>query len=201
MSKNNDVGAMGCRILNTDMSMQPSCYGYPTLFRLFNMTLGIDRLSPVFDQYLLRSWLRNTEKEVDVISGCYLLTRKSIIDKLGGLDEDYFFFGEETDWCLRLRRNGWKLKFAPVGEIIHHGGGSVKKLNHKRDVMLTEAIIKLHKKNNGIVYAMGTFVILTIFNLSRAIIWSIMSIFKRNSIQRAKHFWLVTIYTFSTWTR
>lgn len=194
-----DAGAMGCRVLNADMSMQPTCSGYPSLLRLLFMTICLDRLSGPFDRYLLRSWKRDTERDVEVISGCYLLVRREVIEQVGGLDEDFFFFGEETDWCLRMRKVGWKLKFAPVGEIIHHGGGSVKKLSHRRDLMLTEATIRLHRKNGGLLNAAGVFSILAIFNWTRAVAWTLCSFVSTRCRQRAQHFRQVALGTLSTW--
>lgn len=203
MQSNNNVGALGCRVLNTDLTMQSTCSGYPTLARLFFLTVGLDRLRSfsAFDGYLLRSWLRNSERDVEVISGCYLLTRKKIIESVGGLDENFFFFGEETDWCLRMRKAGWSLRFSPIGEIIHHGGGSVKKLNHLRDVMLTNATVRLHKKNTGIMAGIIAFLILVIFNFSRAIFWTIASLFKKEGEKRAKHFQKVAADTLATWPK
>lgn len=195
------VGAMGCRVLNTDKTMQPTCSGYPTLQRLLKMTFGLDRFPLLlkFDDYLLRAWARDSEREVEVISGCYLMIRRSIIESVGSLDEAFFFFGEETDWCLRIRRAGWKLMFSPVGEIIHHGGGSVKKLNHRRDLMLTEATIRLHKKNSGSFSAALAFAILATFNVSRAAVWTMLSVFRSSSRTRARHFRAVAAGTFGTW--
>lgn len=196
-----EVGAMGCRVLNTDRSMQSTCSGYPTLSRLLMMTTGLDRLSSVFDRYRLRSWLRDSERDVEVISGCYMLVRREIIENIGGLDESFFFFGEETDWCLQMRKAGWSLKFAPVGEIIHHGGGSVKKLNYRRDVMLTDATIRLHKKNGGLLRARLAFLILFLFNGSRALFWMLVSLVKPSGHDRAEHFRRVFGSSMTIWPR
>jgi len=203
MLANPDVGALGCRVLNTDLTMQPTCSGYPTLARLFFLTAGLDRLRNIslFDSYLLRSWKRDSERDVDVISGCYLLTRKKVLEDVGGLDDSFFFFGEETDWCLRMRKSGWVLKFSPIGEIIHHGGGSVKKLNHLRDVMLTSATVRLHRKNSGIGAAIIAFAILFVFNLSRASFWVLRSLFNEEAKSRARHFQKVVSCTAETWPK
>jgi GT2 family glycosyltransferase len=203
MEAQDDVGAMGCRVLNTDRTMQPTCSGYPTLARLLLMTLGLDRLPglKVYDSYLLRGWQRDTERDVEVISGCYLLVRRKIIDQIGGLDENFFFFGEETDWCLQMRNAGWRLKFSPVGEIVHHGGGSVKKLNYRRDVMLTEATIRLHKKNDGLLAAIVVFLILAAFNWSRAIMWTACAVMRPGCSARATHFREVAANTLTTWPK
>jgi GT2 family glycosyltransferase len=203
LHSNPDVGAMGCRVLNTDGTMQPTCSGYPTLGRLFLMTLGLDRFPGLksHDQYLLRGWQRNTERDVEVISGCYLLVRREIINQVGDLDENFFFFGEETDWCLRMRKAGWRLKFAPVGEIIHHGGGSVKKLNYRRDIMLSEATVRLHRKNGGPIAALLAFIVLGAFNYSRAIVWSLLSIVQPSCNDRARHFRGVSRHMLDVWPK
>ena len=197
------VGAIGCRVLNTDRSMQRTCSGYPSLLRLLIMTLGLDRLpiNNALDSYQLRNWQRDTDREVEVISGCYLLVRRSIIESVGPMDDSFFFFGEETDWCIRMRRAGWKLRFAPVGEIIHHGGGSVKKLNYRRDVMLAEATIRLHKKNSGKTAAAVAFMILAMFILSRALAWTACSLVRPACRARAAYFRKILAHTFETWPK
>jgi GT2 family glycosyltransferase len=129
------------------------------------------------------------------------MLRREVIDRLGGLDEDFFFFGEETDWCLRMRKEGLVIKFAPVGNIVHHGGGSVKKLNWRRDVMLTEATVRLHRKNGGMIAAMTAFLILFFFNGSRAIYWTLCSIWRGGGKNRAHHFRQVVFHSLATWPK
>lgn len=187
-----DVGAMGCRVLNTDETVQMTCAMYPSLLNLLLLTSGAWKLRwpRMLGRGQMTHWQRDSEREVEMITGCYLLVRREVIDQIGLLDEAFFFFGEETDWCQRMREAGWKLMFAPVGEIIHHGGGSVKQLNHRRDVMLSQATVLLHKKHAGMIGAVAAFIVLTIFNGSRAIFWTIVTVFKRNqkTTGRARHF-------------
>jgi len=170
-------GAMGCRVLNADKSVQRTCSGFPTLKRLLFMTLALDRIGwfSRLDTYLMRWWQRNDERNVEVISGCFLMTRNIILERIGVLDESFFFFGEETDWCKRVRDAGWCLTFAPVGSIIHHGGGSVKKLSYKRDVMLTAATVRLHRKHGGVLSEVAAYAILMGFNLSRAVMYTLLA--------------------------
>lgn len=191
------VGAMGCQVLNTDRTIQSTCSGYPTLTRLLIMTLALDRIPglSMLDHYLMRRWRREEEREVEVISGCYLMVRRTVLAEVGMLDERFFFFGEETDWCRRIREAGSRLVFAPVGCIVHYGGGSVKKLNHQRDVMLTEALIKLHSKYEGRKGASLATTILFIFNGSRFVIYKILSILNKKYLNKADHFLKVTTLT------
>jgi GT2 family glycosyltransferase len=197
------VGAMGCRVLNTDGTVQLTCSMYPSIPNLLLLTSGLAKLSrpAVLGRYAMRDWARDSEREVEVISGCYLLVRRAVIEQVGGLDEAFFFYGEETDWCRRIREAGWRLVFTPVGEITHHGGGTVKSLNHRRDVMLSEATVRLHLKHGGQAAAAAVFVILLVFNASRAAFWSVVSVVARSerAMERGRHFRAVLARTGQTW--
>lgn len=197
-----EAAAMGCRVLNTDGSVQLTCSMYPSILNQLLMASGLWKLRRprFFGRYLMTDWKRDSEREVEVISGCYLLVRSSVIEEVGPLDEDFFFFGEETDWCRRMRDAGWKLVFAPVGEITHHGSASVRKLNHRRDVMLTEAIVRLHRKHGGIVPAALIWMITGLFNSSRAMFWSLRQLAgNREAGARASHFRRVVAAMPKTW--
>lgn len=186
-----DVGAMGCRVLNTDKTMQRTCSMWPGLLDLVFMASGLWKLErpKVFGRYLMTDWQRDSLRDVEVISGCYLMLRAEVLQQVGPLDEAFFFFGEETDWCRRIDKAGWRLVFAPVGEIVHHGSASVRKLNHKRDLMLTDATVRLHRKHGGKGAGRAAWMILFGFNVSRAAFWSLRSIIERDRAgPRAKHF-------------
>jgi hypothetical protein len=186
-----DVGTMGCRVLNPDRTLQPTCFEYPTLLNLFLLTAGLSRLSwPRFlGKYHMTGWKRDSERDVDVVTGCYMLVRYAAMSEIGLLDESFYFFGEETDWCKRFRENGWAVRFAPVGEIVHYGGASAKKLNHRRDVMLTGALIDFHRKHGGAVAALAAWTILWVFNFSRYIGWLFASVVDRQrAAPRRDHF-------------
>ena len=205
LEANSRAGAMGCRVLNTDGTVQMTCSTWPGILNLILLTSGLWKLpGPRFlDRYQMTYWQRDDERAVDVISGCYLLVRRAVLDQIGQLDEQFFFFGEETDWCRRMADAGWQLMFAPVGEITHHGGGSVKKLNHKRDIMLTEATVRLHRKHNGLLGAMAVWTVLAVFNASRAAFWSLRALVGRSEHARARatHFQKTFAGSLSTWVR
>ena len=185
------VGMMGCRVHNTDGSFQHTCSRWPSLFNLALLTSGLWKIGgpALLDRYQMTRWDRKDMRHVDVVSGCYMFVRRAAIQDVGLLDEDFFFFGEETDWCRRFARAGWALHFAPVGVITHHGGGSVRKLNHRRDVMLTEATIRLHRKHGGRIAAAACRTMLAGFNLSRAVFWSAAATLRGDQArERARHF-------------
>lgn len=199
-----DVAAMGCRVLNTDGSVQRTCSMYPSVLNQLLQTSGLWKLP--YPQFLGRfqmvHWNRDSVREVEVISGCYLLVRRNIINEIGLLDEDFFFFGEETDWCKRMRDAGWRLMFAPVGEITHHGSVSARKLDYRRDVLLTQAKVRLHLKHGGRTAAAAVWMISVVFNASRAVLWSLRAMTGDiHARDRARHFRGTTRNISDAWPR
>ena len=173
-----NVAVLGCRVLNEDGSVQPSCGTFPGLLNLAVLSSGLWKLpSPAF---LARSQLRPLEgpdaQDVDYVSGCFMCLRRSAVAEVGLLDEKFFFFGEEVDWCRRFREKGYRVRAAPVGTITHLGSASARKLNHKRDLMLTSGIVLLHRKHHGTVAASLAWGILLGFNISRVVFWSLRQI-------------------------
>ncbi|NOE35827.1 glycosyltransferase family 2 protein [Ruegeria sp. HKCCD7318] len=203
IDKHPDVAAMGCKVLNGDGSTQLTCSQYPSILNLILLTSGLWKIPwpKFFGRYQLKHWNRDCERDVEVISGCYLLIRKKVIDTVGPLDEDFFFFGEETDWCRRIRDAGWRLVFAPIGEITHFGGGTVKQLHYRRDIMLSEAVVRLHKKHGSFLGACSVYLVLLTFNSSRAFYWTIISTIKNHthSKERALHFRKVLRHSREIW--
>ena len=192
MDEHADVGMMGCRVLNEDGTTQMTCSRYPSFFNLLLQTLGLNRLARPrwLQRYQMLDWARDDEREVEVVSGCYLVARRTTLAQIGLLDESFFLYGEETDWCRRCAAAGWRLIFAPVGEIIHFGSGSSSALNYRRDLMLTEGTVRLHRKHGGSPAAVSIWLLLLLFNLSRSAYWSLRSVADSSGStrSRASHF-------------
>jgi GT2 family glycosyltransferase len=203
MESHENVAVLGCRVLNADGSAQPSYGRFPGLLNLVVLSSGLWKLpSPAF---LARSQLRPLQgsgaEDVDYVTGCFMCLRHSALDDVGLLDERFFFFGEEVDWCRRFREKGYIVRAAPVGEITHLGSASARKLNHKRDLMLTSGIVLLHRKHRGIVAAALAWAILLGFNISRAGFWSLRQLAAPDPATRARrdHFHAVVKNFHRTW--
>jgi GT2 family glycosyltransferase len=182
-----DVAVMGPRILNRDGTVQVSSTRFPTLGNLTLQMLGLTRFA-AFDRYRMERWDRRDTREVEVISGCAMFVRRAALAKVGPLDEAFFFYGEETDWCHRFAAAGWRVVFAPVGEITHFGGGSVNSLNHMRDILLTQGTVRLHVKHGGQWAGVACYGLLGLFNLSRSVLWSALALTGPKARDRARHF-------------
>jgi hypothetical protein len=193
LDRHPDVGILGPRILNRDGSLQGSSAAFPSIPYLLRQVLGLHkRAAP----NLGRTGTHRTE----VISGCAMFVRASAMAEIGLLDESFFFYGEETDWCRRFARAGWEVVHAPVGSITHFGGGSVRRLHHRRDVMLTEGTVRLHVKHHGIVGGLACFALLAVFNATRAIGWAGLALLRLpGAADRARHFAGVVVSLHQAW--
>lgn len=188
LDRNPRVGVIGPRLLNGDGSVQPSCSTFPSLRSLTMQLVGITRIAR-WDSYRMTGWDWSQERSVEVISGAAMFVRGNAMEEVGLLDENFHFYGEETDWCRRFSSKGWDLKFVPIPEITHYGGGSVRRLNHRRDVMLTEGTTRLQLKHGGRIAAITCFTILVLHNITRAAFWFAVSVAgRREAIARAQHF-------------
>lgn len=188
MDAHPSAGVMGPRVLNSDGTVQPSCSAFPSLRKLAMQTLGLTRFRHL-DSYRMTGWNRSSERHVDVISGAAMFVRHSAMKKIGYLDEAFFFYGEETDWCRRFRTAGWDVVFAPIPEVTHFGNGSAGKLNHRRDVLMTEGTTRLHLKHGGLIAGSICYAMLAAHNVSRAVFWAMLTILHRPGARdRARHF-------------
>jgi GT2 family glycosyltransferase len=127
LDENSAVGAVGPLTLNPDSSLQTSCYPLPTLAREFWRLFHLDKFYP-YGSYNMSKWDRNTKRQVDALLGACLMVRKTIMDEIGLLDEDYFIYSEEIDLCYRVQKAGWTLYWVPQAQIIHYGGQSTKQV-------------------------------------------------------------------------
>ncbi len=126
MERNKNVAVCGGQLLNRDGSLQNSIANAPTLAtELLNKSL-LRRLNP--SRYPGKEQRFQHPTEVESIIGACMVVRKEAVDKIGLLDESYFFFFEETDWCRRMTESGWRVYFHPEARIYHLQGESAKKV-------------------------------------------------------------------------
>lgn len=128
MENNPETGASTCRVELADQRLDPACHrGFPTPWASFSYFFKLERLFPkskTFGKYHM-TWCQLDEPhEIDSPSGCFFLVRKSVLDKVGSFDEDYFLYGEDVDLAYRIKQAGFKILFYPKVKIIHYKGVS-----------------------------------------------------------------------------
>ena len=140
----------GGRTLSGDGTLdKASCWGKPTPWSLFCYSSGLLSLfrnSSLFNPEAYGDWQRDTVREVDIVSGCFLLIKKTLWDSLGGFDPKFFMYGEEADLCLRAKKLGVQPIICPDATIIHYGGAS-ETVRADKTVRLFKAKIELAKRH------------------------------------------------------
>jgi GT2 family glycosyltransferase len=147
-----EASMAGCRLLYEDGSLQPSCTAFPTLFTEFCIATQLDRLfsqSSVFGKYSMTYWNFDDVREVDVIMGAFMLVRVLAIDDVGLMDESYFMYSEEVDWCYRFKENGWKIYFYPHVEAVHLWGGSIGQVRIEMFIQMYRSRVHFFRKHYG----------------------------------------------------
>ncbi len=187
MDNHKEAGAVGCSLLNPDMSWQSSCRGYPDLAKAFleNTLSGklLSRTTRGREKYI-ELWRPEDIHEVEAVSGACLLTRREVIEQVGLLDENIFMFSEEVDWCYRIRKSGWRIYYLPYIQIIHYGGYTYRNINDKMFVKVYQTKYYFHRKHFGPLSAF-IYRLLNIYGLSfRVIKWLIIYLSRKLSGQK-----------------
>jgi len=121
------AAVVGPRLRYPDGRLQPSVRGFPTPWRLATEYLFLRKLAPrtrALNAFYAAGFDHARAVEADAVMGACMLVRRAAIDEVGLLDEDFFLFSEETDWCYRFAQAGWQVLFTPDAEFVHVGGAT-----------------------------------------------------------------------------
>ena len=137
------VGAAGPKLLNVDGSVQVSVWrNSPAAWEVLLTGLGLHKLMPrrMRGRLLLAEHFDYASRRaVGMLSGAAMLVRREVIEEVGGFDERFHMYGEDNEWCLRIKRAGWQLLFEPEAVVMHHGGASSLKRWESLEKMRVQA--------------------------------------------------------------
>lgn len=123
-----DVGVLGCRVLNEDHSLQYTCWRSPTVFTglsFYTIEIIKNILNPLSYWRYMKYWDHLSVRDVDCVSGCFMWIRRAVIDLFGGLDENIFMYYEDSEFCVRVRKQSdYRVVYFPGTCIVHLGGMS-----------------------------------------------------------------------------
>jgi len=129
MDQNAEIGISGCKLLNPDKTLQFSVRRFPRLKAIILIFLKLAKIWPhnkTLNHYLARDFDYTAAQPVDQVMGAFFLIRQKVIEAIGLLDEKFFIWFEEVDFCRRAKLAGWEVWYYPQAKIIHHGGQSFK---------------------------------------------------------------------------
>ncbi len=125
-----EAALVGPKLVNPDGTLQRSARGFPTPWRLATEYFFLRKLAPrsrALNAFYAANWDHAAVREVEWLSGAAMLVRRAAVGVVGGVDEGYFMFNEESDWHYRMRAAGWQVVFFPGAEVVHVGGGATKR--------------------------------------------------------------------------
>ena len=151
MDTHADAGGLGVKMLDGQGNFAPeSKRGLPTPFVAFYKMVGLSRFFPKsvkFGKYHLSYLPQDQINEVDVLSGAFMLMRKSVLDKIGLLDETFFMYGEDIDLSYRIQKSGYKNYYFPETQIIHYKGESTKRSSLNYVIIFYKAMAIFSRKH------------------------------------------------------
>ncbi|BAM00821.1 MULTISPECIES: glycosyltransferase family 2 protein [Caldilinea] len=143
------AGVVGAHLLNPDGTFQASHTHFPTLWQEFLILSTLGRR-------LVRPWYPSHGPEetkgpqrVEYVEGACMLVRREALAEVGGLDEGYFMYAEEVDWCKRMRAAGWEVWYAPAAKVVHIGGASSADRKTSREADLYRSRVRYFRIHHG----------------------------------------------------
>ena len=207
--EHSDVAATSCQVFMRQGVPQPSFFRFPDVLNIFLETFGLSRIfrdNRFFGRELM-IWLqrdkeREKERQVDVISGMFMLVRRKAVEDVGLMDESFFFLFEETDLCYRLSKAGWKTMYWPGAKIIHMHGGkqSRNKAGVKIAIQHPKSMLIFFRKHHSYTEYLLVRTLLAVRGLLRCPVWGIQNLYRKLTGQDAQYedgkMWL---YWWSFW--
>ncbi len=131
MDGHQNIGVVSCKLVNTNGSIQATGGSFPTLGRIFLWASFLDDLpfiGSIFGSYHPKQGqYYENEHQQDWVTGAFLLTRSEVVKKVGDLDEIFFMYGEDVEFCLRVVKSGWQVWYTPLTRIVHLGSKSTER--------------------------------------------------------------------------
>jgi N-acetylglucosaminyl-diphospho-decaprenol L-rhamnosyltransferase len=144
-----EAAAAGAKLLNPDRSFQASYAAFPNLL---SELLLLARLAPaVYGPYFpsVGPEASREESRADWVGGACMMVRRAALDEVGLMDERYFMYSEEMDWCYTMGKAGWEIRFCPEAQVIHHGGQSANQVSERKLAMIYRSKLRFFRRHYG----------------------------------------------------
>lgn len=152
MQANPRVGIVGPQLLNPDHSIQSSRRRFPTFSTALLESTRLQQWLPN-NRFLTRYYVLDTPDDlvqrVDWVVGAAMFARRQVYQEIGGLDERFFMYSEELDWCYRAKKSGWEVHYFPRAQVIHHEAKSSDQVGAVRDIYFHSSKVRFFRKYHG----------------------------------------------------
>jgi GT2 family glycosyltransferase len=152
LDQNPRVGMVGPQIVGSDGQVQRSYMGFPTLWNTLCAALALPSIFP--RSALVGGWMLNHRsfdcaQTIDVLNGMFVMVRREALADVGMLDEGFFMYAEDMDWCRRFWSAGWEIAFCPDARAIHYGGASSANAPVRFYVEMNRSFLRYFTKHHG----------------------------------------------------
>jgi N-acetylglucosaminyl-diphospho-decaprenol L-rhamnosyltransferase len=165
---------VGPTLLNPDGTLQRSARGFPSPWRLATEFFFLRKLAPrsrALNAFYAANWDHAEAREAEWLSGAAMLVRRAAVDEVGGVDESFFMFNEESDWQYRMRAAGWEIWFSPAAEVVHVGGASTERAWGEMFASQVQSHVRFVRKHQGDRAAAMTRVLLLVSLVLRGLVF------------------------------
>ncbi|MCS7251714.1 MAG: glycosyltransferase family 2 protein [Anaerolineae bacterium] len=146
-----EAGAVGPQLLNPDGTVQSSRRRFPTFWTALFESTWWQPYAPhgILQRYYMLDRSDDETQEVDWVVGAAMLVRREAVEQVGPMDEGFFMYAEEMDWCRRMRAAGWKVFYHPQAKVIHYGGRSSDQVPAVQHLAFQQSKIRYFRKHHG----------------------------------------------------
>lgn len=158
LDANPKVGIAGSRLLNPDGSVWPYAFRFPSLLSEFERGARLGLLTKLLSSHVAVREMGDQPEQVDWLPGASMIVRRAVFDDVGVMDEGYFLYHEETDFCLQAQKAGWECWYIPDSRVVHIAGQSTGVTNRdgrpkRRPEYVFDSRRRFFVKNHGWPYA------------------------------------------------
>lgn len=184
-----NIGVLGPRIVDPDGIVDPRCARrYPSLRSELFEKLRLDRRFPrsrLFGDYLMTYWDHKDSREVDALSGACMMIRPEVVEGVGLLDEDFFIYGEDVEYCYRIKKTGWQVLFYAKSTVVHLGAQSSRLVAGRMGIEALQSMYLFFLKTRGPRYAAAYRVLILGLSIAKQFVFLVGSLVCRSGEARS----------------
>jgi hypothetical protein len=189
MEQHPTIGLLGPGMLQTDGRVHRSGMRFPSLWNVLLRALFLDSLfkgTGLFGGFLMTDFKFDQVRDMDVLNGWLWMARREALKKVGPLDERFFMYAEDVDWCKRFNLAGWRVVFYPDAKALHYGGASSANAPSRFKLEMQRANLQYWKKYHGRISLFFYLLIGCLSYVVRATGWAAVFLMKKSSRSRAR---------------
>jgi len=183
MEAHSEIGLLGPKMLSPDGGIGASVMRFPTVWNTLCCALGLHSIFPhsaLFGGFMMDGYAYDAVDNIEVLTAWFLMIPRMALQMVGGLDEQFFMYGEDIDWSYRFRAAGWQVVFYPDAGALHYGAASSEEAPMRFYVEMRRANLQYFRKHHGWLGVFGYRLAIWVHEIVRVVGYSFLYCFKRH---------------------